>query len=77
MAAQQDGGHRIVIPPQKIVGRITGVDQQNAVHPLADEKVKQRLDPVVSRAASGQHDLIALAAGIRLNIQRQSGIIGI
>ena len=66
-----------MISPQKIVGRVAGVDQQDAVHPLADEEVKQRLDPVVSRPAGGQHDLVTLTAGIGLNVQCQSGIIGI
>ena len=56
------------------MGRVAGIGQEHGIHPLADEEVKQRLNPVVSGPAGGQHHLVAPLPGKGLDIQRQRRI---
>ena len=73
---QQDGGSPPGVAAQQLLGGDAGADQQNAVHPVAHQKVKQGVDFSVSCPAAAQHDLIAPLLGVPLQMQRQGGVEG-
>lgn len=75
--AQQNGGQRVLIAVQQLPSLVAGAAEQNAVHPLTNEKFKQPLDFAVPRAAAAKHHLIALLPGAGLNAQRERRVKGV
>ena len=72
--AQQHDRYGGLVLRQQRRRAVAGTCQQDAVYPLADEKVKQLVDVFVSRAAATQHDLITELGCKGFDMQGQGGV---